>query len=145
MLENGDFKFYDANGLKIDNLSHTYDGTAYTPAKTVFDTANTKVKKYDNSNWESVGTLTEGTDYEIKYVDNTYGKKDSSGQKQYGVVLAIAKGTYGGNYTDSTTRVFPPTFTTTTGLTGSPPAYTPLATEILESLIVNVPISNLSA
>lgn len=44
MLENGDFKFYDANGLKIDNLSHTYDGTAYTPAKTVFDTANTKVK-----------------------------------------------------------------------------------------------------
>ena len=41
MLENGDFKFYDANGLKIDNLSHTYDGTAYTPAKTVFDTANT--------------------------------------------------------------------------------------------------------
>ena len=42
MLENGDFKFYDANGLKIDNLSHTYDGTAYTPAKTVFDTANTK-------------------------------------------------------------------------------------------------------
>ena len=36
MLENGDFKFYDANGLKIDNLSHTYDGTAYTPAKTVF-------------------------------------------------------------------------------------------------------------
>ena len=105
MLENGDFKFYDANGLKIDNLSHTYDGTAYTPAKTVFDTANTKVKKYDNSNWESVGTLTEGTDYEIKYVDNTYGKKDSSGQKQYGVVLAIAKGTYGGNYTDSTTGV----------------------------------------
>ena len=105
MLENGDFKFYDANGLKIDNLSHTYDGTAYTPAKTVFDTANTKVKKYDNSNWESVGTLTEGTDYEIKYVDNTYGKKDSSGQKQYGVVLAIAKGTYGGNYTDSTTGI----------------------------------------
>ena len=105
MLEKGDFKFYDANGLKIDNLSHTYDGTAYTPAKTVFDTANTKVKKYDNSNWESVGTLTEGTDYEIKYVDNTYGKKDSSGQKQYGVVLAIAKGTYGGNYTDSTTGV----------------------------------------
>ena len=103
MLENGDFKFYDANGLKIDNLSHTYDGTAYTPAKTVFDTANTKVKKYDNSNWESVGTLTEGTDYEIKYVDNTYGKKDSSDKKQYGVVLAIAKGTYGGNYTDSTT------------------------------------------
>ena len=46
-----------------------------------------KVKKYDNSNWESVGTLTEGTDYEIKYVDNTYGKKDSSGQRQYGVVL----------------------------------------------------------
>ena len=105
MLENGDFKFYDANGLKIDNLSHTYDGTAYTPAKTVFDTANTKVKKYDNSNWESVGTLTEGTDYEIKYVDNTYGKKDSSDKKQYGVVLAIAKGTYGGNYTDSTTGV----------------------------------------
>lgn len=64
-----------------------------------------KLKKYDNSNWESVGTLTEGTDYEIKYVDNTYGKKDSSGQKQYGVVLAIAKGTYGGNYTDSTTGV----------------------------------------
>ena len=105
MLENGGFKFYDANGLKIDNLSHTYDGTAYTPAKTVFDTAKTTVKKYDNIKGEPVGTLTEGTDYEIKYVDNTYGKKDSSSQKQYGVVLAIAKGTYGGNYTDSTTGV----------------------------------------
>ena len=104
MLKDGDFKFYDANGLTTA-LSHTYDGAAYTPAKTVFDTANTKVKKYDNSNWESVGTLTEGTDYEIKYVDNTYGKKDSSDKKQYGVVLAIAKGTYGGNYIDSTTGV----------------------------------------
>ena len=104
MLKGGDFKFYDANGLTTA-LSHTYDGAAYTPAKTVFDTADTKVKKYDNNNWESVGTLTEGTDYEIKYVDNTYGKKDSSDSKQYGIVLAIAKGTYGGNYTDSTTGV----------------------------------------
>ncbi|URW87095.1 hypothetical protein M5E86_06325 [Blautia wexlerae] len=104
MLKGGDFKFYDANGLTTA-LSHTYDGAAYTPAKTVFDTADTEVKKYDNNNWESVGTLTEGTDYEIKYVDNTYGKKDSSNSKQYGIVLAIAKGTYGGNYTDSTTGV----------------------------------------
>ena len=104
MLKNGDFKFYDANGLKIDNLSHTYDGTAYTPAKTVFDTADTKVKKYDTQTEEAAGTLTEGTDYEIKYVDNTYGKKSSDG-KQYGVVLAIAKGTYGGNYSNGTVGV----------------------------------------
>ena len=102
MLKNGDFKFYDANGLKIDKLSHTYDGTAYTPAKTVFDISQTTVNKYDTKTDEPAGTLTEGTDYEIKYVDNTYGKKDSSDTKQYGVVLAIAKGTYGGNYTDNT-------------------------------------------
>ena len=104
MLKGGDFKFYDANGLKA-TLSHTYDGTAYAPAKTVFDTSDTKVKKYDTNQDEAAGTLTEGTDYEIKYVDNTYGKKDSSKSKQYGIVLAIAKGTYGGNYTDSTTGV----------------------------------------
>ena len=101
MLKNGDFKFYDANGLTT-TLSHKYDGTAYAPAKTVFDTTSTKVRKYNTNTDEAVGTLTEGTDYEIKYVDNTYGKKNASNSKQYGVVLAIAKGTYGGNYTDET-------------------------------------------
>ena len=42
--------------------------------------------------------LIEGTDYEIKYVDNVYGKKNVTDGKQYGIVLAIAKGTYAGNY-----------------------------------------------
>lgn len=74
MLKNGDFKFYDANGLTT-TLSHKYDGTAYAPAKTVFDTTSTKVRKYNTDTDEAVGTLTEGTDYEIKYVDNTYGKR----------------------------------------------------------------------
>ena len=96
MLSGGDFKFYDANGLKITTLSHTYDGTAYAPAKTVFDTATTTLTK-SNGTTESNPKLVEGTDYEIKYVDNTYGKKNSSGVQQ-GIVLVIAKGSYAGNF-----------------------------------------------
>ena len=55
MLKNGDFKFYDANGLTT-TLSHKYDGTAYAPAKTVFDTTSTKVRKYNTNTDEAVGT-----------------------------------------------------------------------------------------
>ena len=95
MLSGGDFKFYDANGLAT-TLSHTYDGTAYAPAKTVFDTTTTTLTK-SNGTSETNPKLVEGTDYEIKYVDNTYGKKDASGNQQ-GIVLVVAKGTYGGNY-----------------------------------------------
>ena len=96
MLSGGAFKFYDANGLAITTLSHTYDGTAYAPAKTIFDTTDTTLTK-SNGTTETNPKLVEGTDYEIKYVDNTYGKKNSSGAQQ-GIVLVIAKGTYGGNY-----------------------------------------------
>ena len=98
MLSGGDFKFYDANGLTTA-LSHTYDGTAYAPAKTVFDTATTTLTK-SNGTTERNPKLVEGTDYEIKYVDNTYGKKNSSGAQQ-GIVLVIAKGTYGGNFNNN--------------------------------------------
>ena len=94
MLKGGDFKFYDANGLTT-TLSHTYDGTAYAPAKTVFDTTTTELTKASGT--ETNPKLAEGTDYEIKYVDNVYGKADSNVQK--GIVLVIAKGTYGGDYT----------------------------------------------
>ena len=96
MLNGGEFKYYDANGLKTEP-SHTYDSTAYEVAKTVFDTTKTTLAK-SNGTTETNPKLTEGVDYEIKYVDNTYGKKDSSDKKQYGIILVIAKGTYGGNF-----------------------------------------------
>ena len=38
--------------------------------------------------------LTEGTDYEIKYVDNV------SGKDHYGAVLVVAKGKFGGAFED---------------------------------------------
>ena len=44
--------------------------------------------------------LKEGTDYEIKYVDNVYGQKGKD-KKQYAAVLAVAKGKFGGNLTTS--------------------------------------------
>ena len=96
MLKGGDFKFYDANGLTT-TLSHTYDGNAYAPAKTIFDTTSTSLTK-SNGTTVTNPKLIEGTDYEIKYVDNVYGKKNVTDGKQYGIVLAIAKGTYAGNY-----------------------------------------------
>lgn len=73
MLKGGDFKFYDANGLTT-TLSHTYDGNAYAPAKTIFDTTSTSLTK-SNGTTVTNPKLIEGTDYEIKYVDNVYGKR----------------------------------------------------------------------
>ena len=90
MLNGGALKYYDANGLTT-TLAHTYDGTAYAPAKTIFDASNTRLNKAT-----ATLKLTEGTDYEIKYVDNVYGKADGNVQK--GIVLVIAKGTYAGDY-----------------------------------------------
>ena len=91
MLNGGALKYYDANGLTT-TLAHTYDGTAYAPAKTIFDASNTTL----NTKTAAL-KLTEGTDYEIKYVDNVYGK--AVGNDQKGIVLVIAKGTYAGDYT----------------------------------------------
>ena len=81
-----DFSFADKNGFAITapNIKFSYDGTAQTFAKTSLVNNTGK-------------TLTEGTDYEIKYVDNVYGQKGTDGQ--YAVVLAVAKGKYGGNLT----------------------------------------------
>ena len=90
MLNGGVLKYYDANGLTT-TLAHTYDGTAYAPAKTIFDASRTTL----NNNAATL-KLTEGTDYEIKYVDNVYGK--AVGNDQKGIVLVIAKGTYAGDY-----------------------------------------------
>ena len=93
MLNGGALKYYDANGLTT-TLAHTYDGTAYAPAKTIFDASNTTLNKKT-----AALKLTEGTDYEIKYVDNVYGKADGNVQK--GIVLVIAKGTYAGDYNNN--------------------------------------------
>ena len=92
LLNNGTIKGYDANGIET-NGNCTYDGTEHKFAKVVADISDGKKK------------LVEGTDYDLVYVDNVYGKKLTSSstptEKQCGAVLAIAKGTYGGNYTDS--------------------------------------------
>ena len=82
------FSFADKNGFAItgQNIKFSYDGTAQTFAKTALVNNTGK-------------TLTEGTDYEIKYVDNVYGQKGTNGQ--YAVVLAIAKGKYGGDLTQT--------------------------------------------
>ena len=87
LQDGGTFKYYNANGIEVTDKSFNYDGTAHTYTKTVF-TYNGDKK------------LTEGTDYDLVYVDNIYGKKINS--VQTGVVLAVAKGQYGGNYTDNT-------------------------------------------
>ena len=98
MLSGGAFKYYDANGLAVKALSHKYDGTAYAPAKTVFNSTSTEL---NGSAPTTPLKLTEGTDYEIKYVDNVYGKKYTTDKKQYGAVLVIAKGSYAGDFTDN--------------------------------------------
>ena len=81
------FEYLDADGFVISAPKNKfdYDGTAQTFAKTSLVNNTGK-------------TLTEGTDYEIKYVDNVYGKKGTD-SKQYAVVLAVAKGKFGGNLT----------------------------------------------
>ena len=66
MLEgSGAWKFYDTNGIQVTNPSFTYDGTAKEYAKTVFTYGGKDV---------AADKLVEGVDYEIKYVDNVYGK-----------------------------------------------------------------------
>ena len=78
-------KTYDANGIETNN-AFTYDGTAHTYAKAVA-TITSGSKK-----------LVEGTDYDLVYVDNVYGKDHE------GAILAIAKGTYGGDLTTTNDR-----------------------------------------
>ena len=89
----GKFTFYDENGIEVKNPSFTYDGTAHEYAKSVFTYTNDDV---------AADKLVEGVDYEIKYVDNIYGKdvdyKEVKGQ--HVAVLAIAKGKYGSNFTN---------------------------------------------
>ena len=96
LIKGGDLKFYDANGVAISNQNNvfTYDGTEKTFAKTVFDTASTVYVANNGKTFSK--KLVEGTDYEIKYVDNVAGKD------HYGAVLVVAKGQYGGAYDDST-------------------------------------------
>ena len=81
------FEYLDANGFVVTDAKKNfdYDGTAQTFAKTSLVNNTGK-------------TLTEGTDYEIKYVDNVYGKKGTD-SKQYAAVLAVAKGKFGGDLT----------------------------------------------
>ena len=82
-------KTYDDKGI-ITTTGFTYDGTAHTYAKVVADIKDDTNKK-----------LVEGTDYDLVYIDNVYGKSNK------GAILAIAKGNYGGNLTttDGTTVV----------------------------------------
>src|SRR5699024_9351398 len=61
----GQFDFYDENGIKVSNPGFTYDGTAKEYAKTIFTYGGTDV---------DADKLVEGVDYEIRYVDNIYGK-----------------------------------------------------------------------
>ena len=102
MLKGGALEYYKADGLK-DSLSKKYDGKEIKAAKTVFNTAG-DLAKHKPATTLNNGALTdklkEGTDYEIKYVDNVYGKTING--KQYGFVLVVAKGNYAGNYSGDT-------------------------------------------
>ena len=93
-------KTYDSNGIET-NSNFYYDGSAHTYAKAIASITNGSKK------------LVEGTDYDLVYVDNVYGKKTKFTEtrkdddepetvtyyKQVGAILAVAKGTYGGNLT----------------------------------------------
>ena len=83
------FKFVDGDGFVVSSPSFDYDGTEHTYAKTTLSYVGKALK--------------EGRDYEIKYVDNVYGKKGLNGQ--YAAVLAVAKGKFGGNLTIANTAV----------------------------------------
>ena len=83
------FKFVDGDGFVVSSPSFDYDGTEHTYAKTTLSYVGKALK--------------EGRDYEIKYVDNVYGKKGLNGQ--YVAVLAVAKGKFGGNLTTANTAV----------------------------------------
>ena len=99
MLSGGTLSYYDKNGLTASLNNKPYTGKEITAAKTVFGTTGTTLNGGAFSD-----KLTEGTDYEIKYVDNVYGKaeKGSATTTQKGAVLVIAKGNYAGNYTGAT-------------------------------------------
>ncbi|MDC7289109.1 hypothetical protein NXH76_14970 [Blautia schinkii] len=81
----GALAVYDKNNLLVtgDKLNFSYDGTAHTYNKVLF-------------NYSGSEKLKEDTDYEIKYVDNVYGKKTDAGQM--GAVLVVAKGTNASTY-----------------------------------------------
>ena len=84
--------FYDKNGVKVDDPEFDYDGTAHTFGKVVFSSTDTEHQN-DVGDWDEYSKkLTEGTDYEIKYVDNV------SGKDHYGAVLVVAKGKFGGAF-----------------------------------------------
>ena len=92
LLRNGDLTFYDKNGVKVDDPEFDYDGTAHTFGKVVFSSTDTEHQN-DVGDWDEYSKkLTEGTDYEIKYVDNV------SGKDHYGAVLVVAKGKFGGAF-----------------------------------------------
>ena len=110
MLSGGTLSFYDADGLtdgKMNTITgKDYTGKEITAGKTVFSTTGTNLNGVALTD-----KLKEGTDYEIKYVDNVYGKakKVTSGiattTEQFGAVLVIAKGNYAGNYTNANVTV----------------------------------------
>ena len=84
--KNAAFAYVDKDGFAVANPTFAYDGTSHTCAKTSLTYTGKDLK--------------EGTDYEIKYVDNVYGQKGKD-KKQYAAVLAVAKGKFGGNLTTS--------------------------------------------
>ena len=100
MLSGGTLSYYDENGLTASLNNKPYTGKEITAAKTVFGTTGTTL----NGVLSDKLKLTEGTDYEIKYVDNVYGKaeKGAGATTQKGAVLVIAKGNYAGNFTGAT-------------------------------------------
>ena len=102
--DKAEFKFVDGDGFVVKSPSFKYDGTEQTYAKTSLIYSDT------------TKTLKEGRDYEIKYVDNVYGKKGLDGQ--YAAVLAVAKGKFGGDLT---------TKNTTTGIDVKDGVYTDVA------------------
>ena len=89
----GKFTFYDENGIKVTSPFFTYNGKEHQYTKTTF-TYTDSTKK-----------LTEGQDYEIKYVDNVYGKEGAYTSEfpkaQYVAVIAVAKGKYASSKTNA--------------------------------------------
>ena len=83
----GDLKVYDEAGRELNqtqlDTTFKYDGTFHTFGKEKFTGTVSSPKK-----------VTEN-DYEITYVDNSYGKMYTDG-KAYGVILVTAKGNYKG-------------------------------------------------
>ena len=100
LLSGGTITGYDANGIETDG-NCTYNGAEHKFAKVVAD-----IKDGDKK-------LVEGTDYDLVYVDNVYGKAVNG--TQTGAVLAIAKGTYGGALDDTTNGIVKGVYTDANG------------------------------